>query len=168
MSDVSPHISANSRPPEDGAQLYDILPFTIDNRIFGVFNDQVESTVEAKAFSRLPRTPRAIVGVVCVRGRMLTVLDATAALKGEGKNWKQPLPHVIALRGDEQLGLAADSRRDTITVAAQDIEPSPDDATSEYPIVGSVKHGGDEILIFDTNRLFDSAVGRRERRRRRF
>ena len=169
MSRASSPISVNSGSPKEGAQLHDLLPFTIQERVFGVMADQVDATAEAKPFARLPRTPPAIVGVVCVRGRMLTVLDAAAVLHAATKEWQQPLPYVVVLNGDEQLGLAAETCRDTITISAEDIEHTAgDEAASDDPVVGTVTHGGEQILIFDAHRLFGRAVQRRERRRRRF
>lgn len=147
------------------SQLHDVLPFAIGDRLFAVFTDQVDATAEAKPFARLPRAPAAIVGVVCVRGRMLTVLDPAAALNRFTKEWEQPLPYVLVMRGDDQLGLAVESCRDTITISAEDIEES--DSVDEYSI-GIVRFGGEEILVLDVGRLFSRTVQRRERRRRRF
>jgi purine-binding chemotaxis protein CheW len=148
------------------AQLHDLLPFGIADRLFAVFTDQVDATAEGKPFARLPRTPHAVVGVVCVRGRMLTVLDPAAALNEPTTEWEETLPYVLVLRGDDQLGLAAESCRDTITISTDDIELSteaPDDAA-----VGVVRYAGEEILILNATRLFERAVPRKERRRRRF
>src|SRR5678810_1171269 len=93
----------------EAAELRDLLPFTIGGRTFAVFTDQVDGTAESKPFAALPRAPRTVVGVVCVRGRMLTVLDPAAVLDSQVLHWDQILPYVIVLRGDEQLGLVAES-----------------------------------------------------------
>ncbi|HEX5705309.1 MAG TPA: chemotaxis protein CheW [Pyrinomonadaceae bacterium] len=148
------------------AQLHDLLPFAIADRLFAVFTDQVDATAEGKPFARLPRSPGAVVGVVCVRGRMLTVLDPAAALHEPTKDWEQTLPYVLVLRGDDQLGLAAESCRDTITISTDDIEPP--NVNSEDAALGVVRYAGEEILILDAKRLFERAVQRKERRRRRF
>src|SRR5215471_2401748 len=112
--------------PQDGAQLHDLLPFTIGDQVFAVFADQVETTAEARPTARLPRASPAVVGVVCVRGRMITVLDAVAILAGSATNWPPLLPFVIILRSNEQLGLVAEACRNTVTISAQDIEAPPD------------------------------------------
>ena len=165
----SANISERDNAAEESAQLHDLLPFSIADRVFAVFTDQVDATAEAKPFARLPRAPRAIVGVVCVRGRMLTVLDPAAALNSPTTEWEQTLPYVMVLRGDEQLGLVAESCRDTITISAEDIErPAGNAAASDEAAVGIVRYAGEEILILDARRLFSRAVQRRERRRRRF
>jgi chemotaxis signal transduction protein len=151
--------------PTEASQLHDVLPFAIGERLFGVFTDQVDATAESKPFARLPRTPAAIVGVVCVRGRMLTVLDPAAALNGLAKEWEQPLPYVLVMQGDDQLGFVAESCRDTITISAEDIERSE---SPDEPSLGIIRFAGEEILVLDVGRLFSRTVQRRERRRRRF
>ena len=152
----------------EAAELHDLLPFTIGARTFAVFTDQVDGTAESKPFAALPRAPQAVVGVVCVRGRMLTVLDPAAALDSQVPHWDQILPYVIVLRGDEQLGLAAESCRDTITISAADIESAGNgEPSQDRCLIGLVRYAGEEMLILDSSRLFGRAVRRRERRRRR-
>jgi len=154
---------------EDGAELHDLLPFTIGEQTFAVFTDQIDATVEARPVARLPRAPAAVVGVVCVRGRMLTVLDAAVILQANEQQWTQTLPFVIVLRGDEQVGLVAETCRDTVTISAEDIEPAKSAGNSDPPMaLGTVTHGGESVIILDAARLFRCAVQRRERRRRRF
>lgn len=153
---------------EDDAQLHDLLPFTIGDRIYAVFTEQVDGTAEGKAFARLPHAPHAVIGVVCVRGRMLTVLDPAVVLNGEAARWEKTLPYVIVLRSDEQLGLVAETCRDTITISAADIERPADDAPPGELALGLVRYAGEEMVILDSKRLFSRAVQRRERRRRRF
>ena len=160
------NISDSAVTTEGSSDLHDVLPFAIGDKLFAVFTDQVDATAEAKPFACLPRAPTAIVGVVCVRGRMLTVLDPAAALNHFTKQWEQPLPYVLVMRGDDQLGFAAESCRDTITISAEDIQGS--DAASDEPSLGIVRFAGEEILVLDVCRLFSRTVQRRERRRRRF
>ena len=150
------------------AQLHDLLPFTLGDRVFAVFTDEVDATAESKPFALLPRAPNSVVGIVCVRGRMLTVIDPVALLNGESREWNQTLSCVIALRGDEQLALAADTYRDTITISEADIERTPDtSAPVDELVLGNVTYASEQITILNTGRLFGRAVQRRDRRRRR-
>src|SRR5215813_7333527 len=126
---------------EEGAQLHDLLPFTIGDRTFAVFTDQIDATAEARPVAPLPKAPAAVVGVVCVRGHMVTVLDAAAILTGAEKRWTPPLPFVLVLRGDDQLGLVAETCRETITVSAEDIEASDSFGESKAPVaLGTVTY----------------------------
>ena len=155
--------------PEDRAQLHDLLPFTIGDQTFAVFTDQIDATAEMRPVAALPKAPPAVLGVVCVRGRMVTVLDAAAIIAGSETPWPPTLPFVLVLRGDDQLGLVAQTCRDTITISAEDIEPtgSSDDSNAAVAL-GTVTYGGERMIILDAVRLFRRAVQRRERRRRRF
>ena len=77
---------------------------------------------------------------------------------------------MIALRGDEQLALAAEESRDAITIAAVDIQrsaKSEDDGLATV-ILGIARYGGEEITVLNVHQLFAAAVRRKERRRRRF
>ena len=152
-------------------QLYDLVPFTAGERVFAVFANQVDSTAEAKLPAALPQSPPGVLGVVCVRGRMLTVLDPFALLTGETNSWPAVLPNVIALTGDEQLALAAGERLDTITISAGDIEPPATENDEEDPArvaLGIARYGGQEITVLSVANLFAAAMRRNERRRRRF
>jgi chemotaxis signal transduction protein len=152
-------------------QLYDLVPFTAGARVFAVFADQVDSTAEAKIPAPLPQSPPGVLGVVCVRGRMLTVLDPFALVTGEINPWPAVLPNVIALSGDEQLALAAGERLDTITISAADIEPPDvqnDEEDQARVALGIARYGGQEITVLSVAHLFAAAMRRRERRRRRF
>jgi purine-binding chemotaxis protein CheW len=161
--------SANLSEVPDGPELHDLIPFVAGEKIFAVFADHVDGTAEARVPAALPNAPPAVLGVVCVRGRMLTVIDPIAVLGGETFGWPASLPSVIALRGDEQLALAAQSCRDTITIAAGDIQPlAQTNDGLETAALGITIHGGEEIIVLRVDNLFVAAVRRKERRRRRF
>jgi purine-binding chemotaxis protein CheW len=160
----------NPNEVSDDPILHDLVPFVAGEKVFAVFADQVDGTAEARVPAALPNAPPAVLGVVCMRGRMLTVLDPIAVLTGEASEWPAGLPSVIALRGDEQLALAAHGCRDTITIAAEDIKPlnrSNDDGI-ESAVLGMARYAGEEITILRVDKLFAAAVRRKERRRRRF
>jgi len=140
------------------------------NKLFAVFADQVDGTAAAGVPVALPNAPPAVLGVVCLRGRMLTVLDPIAVFSGETFTWPACLPAVLALRGDEQLALAAEGCRDSITIAASDIQhPTPTNEEGfESAALGMVRYGGEEITVLRLESLFAAAVRSKERRRRRF
>ena len=169
MSNAEPNIGTTLHPEQE-PQLRDLLLFVAGGRTFGIFSDKVESTAEAKRPTPLPLAPPAVLGVVYVRGRMLTLLDCAGLLSGEARTWPPAVPAIISIRGDEQLALAADSFAGTITISSRDIEVSPDDEESQTnkTVAGILRHGGEKITILDASQLFEAAVQRKERRRRRF
>lgn len=92
---------------------------------------------------------------------MLTLLDL-GRMPGMHISSEEPGSKILALRGDEQLALAADELGETI-----DIENGLGMKDSEL-IVSRFKHGVDEISVLNIKALFSSAIQGRERRRRRF
>jgi chemotaxis signal transduction protein len=154
----------------DEPQLRDLFLFTTGNRTFAVPADEVEGTAEAKSPTPLPHAPAAILGVVYARGRMLTVIDPRSIAGDEPSPSLQLIPAIVSLRGDEQLALAAESIAETITISSSDVESHSDRAVPDplSAIAGILRHGGEEIIILDPSRLFDAAVQRKDRRRRRF
>jgi chemotaxis signal transduction protein len=114
----------------------------------------------------LPHAPAAVLGVVSIQGRMLTVLDLSQLL--EQSRLSQGPSHILALRGDEQLALAIDGPGETIELG--DADANGDFATeADGKLISRVlNYRGDEIKILNVNELFPTAIQGRERRRRRF
>ena len=126
-----------------------------------MFTDEVMTIADWRAPAVLPHAPAAVLGVVSIQGRMLTVLDLSQLL--EQPRLSQGPSHILALRGDEQLALAIDEPGETIEhtfVAA----PEADGKL----ISGVINYDGDEISILNVRELFATAIQGRERRRRRF
>ena len=84
LADATTDAPGNSIDPE----LLDLFVFEAGSRVFAVPADQVDGTAEARVPAVLPRAPLAILGVVCARGRMLTVLDPTVLLTGQALRWR--------------------------------------------------------------------------------
>ena len=165
-----PEQTADSPSDKTEGHLRDLFLFTAGGRTFAVSSTEVDGTAEAKKPSPLPQAPGSILGVVYARGRMLTLLDPSAVTSGEPLNWPPLIPAIISLRGDEQLALAAESLGEAITVSSSDIahaESEPEPETSQA-IAGILRHGGEKITILDPRELFNVAVQRKDRRRRRF
>jgi chemotaxis signal transduction protein len=136
--------------------------------MFAVFAEEVEGTADSKHVAALPHSPPGVLGVLCVRGRMLTALDPVALLTGERLAWPAEVPCVVALRGDEQLALAAESFGSTITIFDNDIEAIADTGQDARAVAGILRYSGSEIRILSVPKLFAAAFQRTERRRRRF
>ena len=130
---------------------------------FAVYTDEVMSIVDWREPAALPHAPAAVLGVVSIQGRMLTVLDLLHLL--EQPRLAPGPSQILALRGDEQLALAIDGAAEAI-VAGADLEANP--AANGKLICRVLQHDGDEISILNVKELFASAIHGRERRRRRF
>lgn len=167
MTTAKPQTGASSSH-EDEPKLLDLFLFTAADHTFAVPAEEIDGTAEVTSQMPLPHAPPSVLGVVYARGRMLTVLDPLALTDKSGRLSRSGFT-IISLRGDEQLGVAAESVRETITVLSADIEPPPagPDAEIVSAVSGVLLHGGEKVIILDPPQLFDAAVRRKDRRRRR-
>lgn len=136
---------------------------------FGIFADEIAAIVSWREPTPLPEAPSAVLGVVSVQGRMLTVLDLGAFPIAEANSKNHEPSHtrqIIALKGDEQLALAVDQVAETIPFKAADVLSKPDDAPSL--VLGVLRRGNNQTYVLDLRELFPAAIQGRERRRRRF
>ena len=124
-----------------------LLSFRVGSRLFGIDEGKVATVANWRQPTPLPHAPPAVMGIVSLQGRMLTVLDLRKLTGGENTDNTTP-QHVIALRGDEQLALAVDAVEGSIE--------SPRDSK------------GSQVEVINVSALFSLAIQGRERRQRRF
>ncbi len=132
----------------------------------GLFEDEIATIAEWRKPIPLPRAPKAVLGVVSIQGRMLTVLNPLGLLGETAPDNGFSPSYIIALRGAEQLALAVEGIEQAIEVARAEIESSEE--TSAGPLLGILNHGEQSIRVLDVKKLFPAAIQGSERRRRRF
>jgi chemotaxis signal transduction protein len=138
--------------------------FSFAGAQFAVFADEVMTIAEWREPAVLPHAPAAILGIVSIQGRMLTVLELSQLLEQQQRS-NSP-SHILALRGDEQLALAIDAPGETVEFGAGDFEAVAE--TDGKLIAGVINRNMVKIKILNVKELFPAAIQGRERRRRRF
>ena len=134
----------------------------------GLLASDVESVNPWRLPVPLPHAPPAVLGVVSLRGRMLTVIDPSALLgEGNSKAAKAQPAFIIELRGDEQLALAVTRIDDTIGIFAAEIELSTEAAAGANVMRGIIQGAHGQTIVLDTRELFPAAMRGAERRRSR-
>jgi chemotaxis signal transduction protein len=157
---------AKSRPTHAAArETRGLFVLTAGGQAFAVRAEDAEGVAEGLAPAPLPHAPAAVLGVVSVRGRMRTLLYAPALVAEtqapEAVTTATPR-FVVALRGDEQLALAADSVEGVVTFDADSFSP-PD--SHDSPLTATLEHEGRRVQLLDASRLFEAAMRGTERRR---
>ncbi|MDQ3473277.1 MAG: chemotaxis protein CheW [Acidobacteriota bacterium] len=136
--------------------------FKRGNARFALLTEEIAAIAEWRQPTPLPQAPPAVLGVVSVQGRMLTVLDPAILLDGLVDS-SSTTNLIVALRGDEQLALLVDETGQTLS--AEVCLPS---AATNAAMQGVIKHQENEIGVLDRTKLFLLAMRGRERRQRRF
>lgn len=137
----------------------------IDATHLAVPEDRVTAVIDWTSPATLPFAPTSVLGIVCIYGRMFTLIDPRALLEGEAYIPSASRNLIVALQGDEQLALAVDVVSDSIEI--QDNEIGPAMESCSQLCVGSFSRNGSKILKLDPDAIFSHAMRGRERRRRR-
>jgi len=145
----------------------ELLVMRAGARLLGLFADEAESVTEWREPTPLPGAPGAVLGVVHIRGCMLTVLDPLALLDESPVNRLHAPGFIIALRGDEQLALAVDRAERIDEIFADEVQPLSRKAVGASVLRGIVQRERELIAVLDTTELFATAMQGDERRRRR-
>ncbi len=134
--------------------------------VLGVFEDEIATIAEWRRPTPLPQSPPAVLGVVSIQGRMLTVLDPLSLFDETTTRLGFPARILVALRGDEQIALAIEITGATLDLAMEDIQPPSDHANSA--LGGIFQYGDQQVKVIKVKGLFPTALRGRDRRRRRF
>lgn len=132
------------------------------SQCIGLFADEIEAVAEWRQPTPLPDATPSVLGVVFIRGRMLTVLGANALL---GESAASEPSKVVALRGDEQIGLAVDRLGDLVEISPDEMKPVSEQSSM---VLGAISKTEQPISVLDSKQLFATAMRGRERRRRGF
>ena len=188
---MKPHEDRNADTPQDETpEPRELLLLRAGAHAFAVFADETDGVADGLKPTPLPHAPRAVLGVVCVRGRMRTVLDPLAlvnaraepdaadggerdaarggetrsdeALHDEMADVEEARPLVVALRGDEQLALAVERVEGIVRVPAEALAPP---RRPPRPLRATLEHEGARVHVLDPSQLFDAAMQGTERRR---
>jgi chemotaxis signal transduction protein len=146
----------------------ELLLLRAGGHAFAVYADEAEGVAAWHGPAPLPHAPAAVLGVVSVRGRMRTVLDPAALLApraaSEGAPAEAAPRFLVALRGDEQLALAA-AHTERVNAAPHELA-APDEPPAPF-LRCTLLHAGQPVHLLDPSRLFDAAMQGSERRRQR-
>jgi chemotaxis signal transduction protein len=162
MSERNENPTNLDSPDAAGADRGGLHLFSSGHMRFAIFDADVATVAEWRAPTPLPHAPPAVLGVVSIQGRMLTVLDPATLLEASD-NGNSTSGFIVALRGDAQLALAASSKSDELLNGAEMVS----DGTSAG-VLGAIKHREESIPVLDVKHLFALAIRGRERRQRQF
>lgn len=165
MNHRSEDMFADSGSLQAGSvQMGNLQLFTTGSLKFAIFAEDIATIAEWRSPTPLPHAPHAVLGVVSIQGRMLTVLDPEVLL-GRSENGNGPGSFLVALRGDEQLALAVNQKAD-VSLTAEKINPQSE--TTDRAVLGIITHQEEMFSVLDVKQLFALALRGRERRLRRF
>ncbi len=138
-------------------ELHQFLTFTVQEQEYGV---DIRSIREIKAWSpttRLPNAPRAMRGVINLRGSIIPVFDMRERFYQSDTDASSKHVIIIVDIGNRLIGMLVDTVSDIITTERGDIKSPPSGTVQidERYVAGLVSIEERMIILLDTLQLFD-------------
>mgnify|MGYP001271762370 CR=1 FL=1 len=130
----------------------EMLAFRLGNMAYAIDINKVEAIVKIPPMTPVPRAPEGIMGIVGVRGRVLTVIDIRARLKCElSEASRSARLLVVPSTGQDMVGVYVDEVLHVVRLAPQQIElPSQLVGNeSEEHLLGIGRKGDQMIVLID-------------------
>jgi purine-binding chemotaxis protein CheW len=136
---------------------YELLTFILAGEHYALDIEHIVEIVTPRAITRVPNADTAIVGIISLRGTIVTVVDARQKLKHPAsKNGDHPDRRIIVVeKGGETLGFEVDRVLRVVKTDPGAVEPHPVVHASEQrdAIRGVFRHADALTILLDFDKL---------------
>lgn len=141
----------------------DFIAVRVGNQDFGVPVTQVRDVLRRQRLTPVPLVPRAIVGLLNLRGRIVTAIDLRIRLGLPPRAPGGDAVHVVVENGGELYALVVDSLGDVQPVDERQVETVPAGLDPQWRAVASAVSPTAQgfVVLLDVARLLDIAPARR-------
>jgi purine-binding chemotaxis protein CheW len=138
----------------------EVLTFVISGEHYAVDIERIVEIVTPRPITRVPNADPSIVGIISLRGTIVTLLDVRLRLR-HSQTAETPDTRVVVvdLRG-ESVGFEVDHVLRVTKLAAGDVEPHPVVHASELDesIRGVFRHGDALTILLDFDKLLGTSA----------
>ena len=132
-----------------------LCTFWLDGRCFGIDVGDVQEVVQSQRLTRVPLARPAVLGLLNLRGQILTALDLRRRIElGDRAAGDEPM-HIVVRTEMGTVSLLVDRIGDVVEVTPELFEAPPETLTgvARDVITGAYKLDGCLLLELDTRRL---------------
>ncbi|HEX8154333.1 MAG TPA: chemotaxis protein CheW [Thermoanaerobaculia bacterium] len=137
----------------------ELLTFVIAGESYAVDIEHIMEIVTPRTLTRIPNADPSIVGIMSLRGTIVTLVDVRRKLRHASASRETPDTRIVVvdLHG-EMLGFAVDRVNRVIKTTLADIEPHPVVHVSEQDVAirGVFRAGNALTILLDLDKLLDS------------
>lgn len=155
VSGVVPETAAG-----DAALQLEVLSFVIAGEHYAADIESIVEIVTPRGVTRVPNCHPSVVGVVSLRGTMVTIVDVRTRL-GHGKAPQTADTRIIVVdHHGETIGFEVDRVLRVLKIGRAAVESHPVVHSSEMDdsIVGVFRHEGALTILLDFDKLLDAAA----------
>jgi len=136
-------------------QVFQWVTFQLGNETYGINVLAVREVLRVTEITPVPGVPPYILGIINLRGNVVTVLDARRRFGLEEKGPDELSRVVIVETDDHVMGLLVDSVAEVVYLRSSEIEAAPNvgsDDTAKY-IQGVHSRENELLILIDVARL---------------
>ena len=128
--------------------------FTIGDSVYGIDALRVQEIVQVRSTTPVPLASNAVVGLMNLRGQIVTVLDVRKRL-GVAPRPAASTAIIVVQTADGAIGLMVDEIGDVIDAADDQMEPPPDTFRGEARalILGACKLPSRLMMTLDLDKI---------------
>ena len=132
-----------------------LLVFAAEGHRYGFVIEAVKEIVPYRAATRFSGAPAHVVGLINLRGRLVTVTDLAVQLGSRAAGSARPVGGSIILveSGARTVGVLVDEVRDVRPVGSGTVEPIQRDAATPGVLKSLARFGDGVAVILDTDAL---------------
>lgn len=141
---------------DKNAEPLGFLCFNLDDEEYGVDLKLVCQVVKPPPVTWVPRLPSHLLGVISIRGAVVTLVDLRQLMGLNATTWPRAARVLIVESGEEQIGLLVDGVSQVRRIRPDALEKKPslmESLSNDYVICVARPEGNLPILIIDLNTI---------------
>jgi purine-binding chemotaxis protein CheW len=156
------HVERQELAREHAATRAQIVVVSIGQSAYGIPIDAVREILRVRKITWVPWTPDEVIGILNIRGEMLSVIDLRHFLRQGVSSLTEKSRIVVAQAGELAAGLLVDSLVDILDVPMTTFRPladaDADGRDSRGCLAGQCAWQGGTLTLFDSERLLHRLV----------
>lgn len=124
MRERAKKLSARSKTEEAGEEKLEIVEFVLSGEIYGIESVHIREAYPLKNFTPIPCTPAFVLGVINVRGQVLSIVDIGRFFDLPRKGITDLNKVIVLGSGDMEFGILADEVLGVSLIPLKDIQES--------------------------------------------
>ncbi len=123
------------------------LCFSIGKEIYGIQIDYIQEIIPVYPITKVPNSPKEIIGIISIRGQVLPVLDIGLFLGQKVEKITEDTKLIILRVKDEMVSIIVDKVYQNISIPLKSIEQAPSTVKDEKGLIFGVYPFKKRLLI---------------------
>ncbi|HEX8408560.1 MAG TPA: chemotaxis protein CheW [Thermoanaerobaculia bacterium] len=150
-------VAAETKVAQETAALLELLTFVIASESYAVEIERIVEIVTPRAVTRIPNADSAVLGIMSLRGTIVTLVDVRRKLRHAAGTTTDDTRIVVIDFRNETVGFVVDRVQRVVKIPASTVEPHPVVHTNELQesIRGVFRVSGALTILLDLDKLLD-------------